>query len=134
MARSPPRRPRDGNMAPRIVVHESGSKPVNVANLQLEGLLMAVASINNLLVNQGLLSVDDIDTALREAEAGLAGDEHLVGKMPPANREAACFPIRLLRLANNMQSETGIPPFSELARTIGQAKEPYATRDRTGPL
>jgi len=102
-----------------------GAKPVNVANLQLEGLLMAVASINNLLVNQGLLSVDDIDTALRKAEAGLTGDEHLLGTMPPANRDAVCFPIRLLRLANNMQSQTGVPPFSELARKIGQTKLPY---------
>lgn len=98
---------------------------MNVANLQLEGLLMAVASINNLLVNQNLLSADDIDTALRKAEAGLTSDGHLLGSMPPANRDAVCFPIRLLRLANNMQSEAGVPPFSELARAVGQTKEPY---------
>lgn len=42
---------------------------MNVANLQLEGLMMAVASINNLLVHKGLLSVDDIDIALRKSEA-----------------------------------------------------------------
>jgi hypothetical protein len=112
-------------MAPRVDSHHVRSKPVNVANLQLEGLLMAVASINNLLVNQGLLSVDDIDIALRKAEAGLTGDEHLLGTMSPANRDAVCFPIRLLRLANHMQSETGVPPFSDLARKIGQTKQPY---------
>jgi hypothetical protein len=98
---------------------------VNVANLQLEGLLMAVASINNLLVQEKLLSVDDIDTALRKAEAGLTGDQHLLGTMSLANRDAVCFPIRLLRLANIMQSETGVPPFSELARGVGQTKGPY---------
>ena len=98
---------------------------MNVANLQLEGLLMAVASINNLLVNQGLVSADDIDTALRKAEAGLTGDQHLLGTMSLANRDAVCFPIRLLRLANIMQSDTGVPPFSELARAVGQTKEPY---------
>lgn len=98
---------------------------MNVANLQLEGLLMAVASINNLLVQQKLLSIDDIDTALRKAEAGLTGDQHLLGTMSLANRDAVCFPIRLLRLANIMQSETGVPPFSELAREVGQTKEPY---------
>ena len=98
---------------------------MNVANLQLEGLLMAVASINNLLVQQKLLSIDDIDTALRKAEAGLTGDQHLLGTMSLANRDAVCFPIRLLRLANIMQSETGVPPFSELTRGVGQTKEPY---------
>jgi len=98
---------------------------VNVANLQLEGLLMAVASINNLLVQRNLLSADDIDLALRKAEAGLTGDDHLCGDMSPANRDAVCFPIRLLRLANNMQSETGVPPFSDLTRAVGQTKERY---------
>lgn len=40
---------------------------MNVANLQLEGLMMAVASINNLPVHKGLLSVDDIDIAFRKS-------------------------------------------------------------------
>ena len=115
----------DRNMGIASSCMKSGSEPVNVANLQLEGLLMAVASINNLLVQQKLLSIDDIDTALRKAEAGLTGDQHLLGTMSLANRDAVCFPIRLLRLANIMQSETGVPPFSELARGVGQTKEPY---------
>lgn len=42
---------------------------MNAANLQLEGLMMAVAAINNALVHRGMLSVDDIDVALRKAEA-----------------------------------------------------------------
>ena len=111
-------------MALRVVVRQPGSEPVNVANLQLEGLLMAVASINNLLVHEKLLSIDDIDTALRKAEAGLTGDEHVLGDMSPANRDAVCFPIRLLRLAN-LQSATGVPPFAELARAVGQTKKLY---------
>jgi hypothetical protein len=45
--------------------------------------------------------------------------------MSPANRDAVCFPIRLLRIANNMQSEAGVPPFSDLTRTVGQTKERY---------
>ncbi|MER9744670.1 hypothetical protein [Mesorhizobium sp. M0187] len=47
---------------------------MNVANLQLEGLMMAVASINNLLVHKGLLSIDEIDTALRKAEASMTSE------------------------------------------------------------
>jgi hypothetical protein len=98
---------------------------MNVANLQLEGLMMAIASLNNLLVHKGLLSVDDIDLALRKAEAGMTGDERVYEDMSPANRDAICFPIRLLLLANNAQSETDVPPFSELAKMMGQTKEPY---------
>ncbi|BAV50988.1 hypothetical protein MesoLj113a_64920 [Mesorhizobium sp. 113-1-2] len=98
---------------------------MNVANLQLEGLMMAVASINNLLVHKGLLSVDDIDIALRKSEANFTGDERTYEDMPPANRDAICFPIRLLQIANNSQGESDILPFSELAKMVGQTKEPY---------
>ncbi|WP_095198565.1 hypothetical protein [Mesorhizobium carmichaelinearum] len=92
---------------------------MNVANLQLEGLMMAVESINNLLVHKGLLSVDDIDIALRKSEANFTGDERTYEDMPPANRDAICFPIRLLQIANNSL------PFSEFAKMVGQTKEPY---------
>ena len=98
---------------------------MNVASLQLEGLMMAIASLNNLLVHKGLLSVDDIDVALRKAEAGVTGDERVYEDMSPANRDAICFPIRLLQLANNAQSEADVPPFSELAKMVGQTKQPY---------
>jgi hypothetical protein len=98
---------------------------MNVASLQLEGLMMAIASLNNLLVHKGLLSVDDIDVALRKAEAGVTGDERVYEDMSPANRDAICFPIRLLQLANNAQSEADVPPFSELAKMVGRTKQPY---------
>jgi hypothetical protein len=98
---------------------------MNVASLQLEGLMMAFASLNNLLVHKGLLSVDDIDLALRKAEAGVTGDERVYEDMSPPSRDAICFPIRLLQLANNAQSEADVPPFSELARMVGQTKRPY---------
>jgi len=69
---------------------------MHVANLQLEGLLMAVASINNVLVRKGLLSVQEIDDALAKAESGLMADEHVAGDMSASNRDAVCFPIRCL--------------------------------------
>jgi hypothetical protein len=47
---------------------------MNVAYLQLEGLMMAVASVNNVLVHEGLRSIDDINTALRKVEASVRGD------------------------------------------------------------
>lgn len=98
---------------------------MNVANLQLEGLLMAVASLNNLLVHKGLLGIDEIDLALRKAEAGLTGEERIYEDLTPAQRDAVCFPIRLLMMANSTQSETELPPFSELTRMVGRTKDPY---------
>lgn len=98
---------------------------MNTANLQLEGLYLAIASVNALLVSKGILSVEEIDDALRRAEANATGDENIVEIMSPANRDAVCFPIRFLQLANNSGSERDIPSFSELARMVAQTKEPY---------
>ncbi|RUX42948.1 hypothetical protein EOA22_36865, partial [Mesorhizobium sp. M7A.F.Ca.US.014.04.1.1] len=73
----------------------------------------------------GLISVDDIDMALKTAEASFTADERLFEDMSPANRDAVCFPLRLLRLANTKQFEAGVPPFAELARQVGITKQPY---------
>ena len=95
---------------------------MNQANLQLEGLLMAVASINNVLVRKGILSVQEIDEALAKAESGLMADVHVAGDMSASNRDAVCFPIRCLKLANLGQSEDAIQSFAELAREVGRLK------------
>ncbi|MBA1144481.1 hypothetical protein [Mesorhizobium neociceri] len=87
---------------------------MNVANLQLEGLLMSVAAVNNALVR-----------ALKTAEAAFTGDQRLFEDMSPANRDAVCFPLRLLQLANTSQFEAGVPPFFELAKQVGITKQPY---------
>jgi hypothetical protein len=101
------------------------SKAMNVANLQLEGLLMAIASINQVLVRKGLLSVEDIDIALRKAEASETSEERS-GGMSASSRDAVNFPIRLLELANQCQPETDMPSFSKLARMVGQIKDPLS--------
>ena len=98
---------------------------MNTANLQIQGLLLAVASINNTLVHKGLLSIDDIDLALRKAEASLTGEERLFEDLSPAHRDAVCFPIRLLKMANLSQGEADVPGFDELARMVGQTKDHY---------
>jgi hypothetical protein len=99
-----------------------GSKTMHVANLQLEGLLMAVASVNNVLVRKGVVSIAEIDDALAKAESGLMADEHVAGDMSASNRDAVCFPIRFLRLANLGQSEDAVQSFAELAREVGRLK------------
>lgn len=98
---------------------------MNVANLQIEGLVMALASLNNALVNKGVLSVDELDLALAKAEAAMTGEERLQEDLTPSNRDAVCFPIRLLRFANRSSDETDICSFSELTRMVGQTKHSY---------
>ena len=69
---------------------------MNTANLQLEGLYLVVAALNNALVKKGILSRDEIELA-----------------------------ARLLALANRTASEDEISTFSELARMVATTKEPY---------
>ena len=95
---------------------------MHVANLQLEGLLTAIASVNNVLVRKGMLSVQEIDEALAKVETGLMADEHVAEDMSASNRDAVCFPIRFLKLANLGQSEDSIQSFAELAREVGRLK------------
>lgn len=98
---------------------------MNTANLQLEGLLMALAAVNQALVAKGVLATEEIDHALALAEQTALGDERIVEDLSPANRDAILFPMRLLRLANNMAGEQSVPSFAELARRVGETKEPY---------
>jgi hypothetical protein len=98
---------------------------MNTANLQLEGLLTAIASVNQALVAKGLLTTEEIDRCLAVAEQTALGDNRVTENLSPANRDAVVFPIRLLRLANNMAGSNGVPTFTELARMVGESKEPY---------
>lgn len=98
---------------------------MNTANLQLEGLLMALASLNQALVARGVLATEEIDRALAISEQTALGDDRITEDLSPANRDAVLFPIRLLRLANNMAGDQAVPAFAELARRVGETKEPY---------
>jgi hypothetical protein len=98
---------------------------MNTANLQLEGLYLAIAAINNALVNKGILTQAELDRALRVAEATATGEDRLVEDLSPANRDAVVFPIRFLQLANNSTSADGTPAFSEITRLVGETKPPY---------
>jgi hypothetical protein len=69
-----------------------------------------------------------VNYALRLAEQTALGDDRTVEGLSPSNREAVAFSPRLLALANNMASDTEIPPFSELARMVGETKTPANDR------
>jgi hypothetical protein len=97
---------------------------MNTANLQLEGLYLAVAAINNSLVERGVLTREDVDISLRRAEQVAIGDDRS-DNMSPANRDAMTFAARFLRLANNMLGDGFTQPFSDLAEMIGETKPRY---------
>jgi len=98
---------------------------MNTANLQLEGLYLVLAALNEALVEKGVLSRDEVDRALRLAEETAIGDDRAVEGLSPANRDATAFPARLLALANRMAGEGELASFSELARLVGSTKAPY---------
>lgn len=97
---------------------------MNTANLQLEGLYLAMAAIAKALVRKGALTEEEIDRALRTAEAVALSDDRSVEDLSPANRDAVVFPIRLLRLANQAPTDE-IPDFYTLAKRVGETKPPH---------
>ena len=98
---------------------------MNTANLQLEGLYLVVAALNNALVKKGLLSRDEIDQALRRAEETAIDDDRATEDLSPSNRDAIAFPARLLALANRSASDNEILGFAELAKMVATTKTPY---------
>jgi hypothetical protein len=98
---------------------------MNTANLQLEGLYLAVAAINAVLVKKGILSRDEIDFALSQAEQTAINDDRSMEDLSPANRDAVAFPMRLLRIANESAPDGDLPSFGTLAKLVGQTKMPY---------
>lgn len=98
---------------------------MNVANLQLQGLYLAVAAINNALAAKGLLTREEIDRALIGAEQAAMGDDRIAEDLNPASRDAIAFPMRFLALANKRSTHESMPGFSELARLVGETKSHY---------
>lgn len=93
---------------------------MNTANLQLEGLLLAVSSVLETMRRKGLLSEDEIFDALTEAETSTRSHVEGMPDLSAANLEAIQFPIRFLRTATNL----GRPgaTFMELAAMVGETK------------
>lgn len=94
---------------------------MNIANLQLQGLYLAVAAVNNALVEKGVLSREAVDQALRRAEQSALGD-YRTEELGGPERDALAFAPRFLALANNSAAEGHTPGFTELARLVGQTK------------
>ena len=98
---------------------------MNTANLQLEGLYLAIAAVNEVLVEKGVLTREEIRMALERAKQAALGDYRSEEDLSPANRDAMAFPARLLLLANDAGPDAAIPSFSELAKMVAGTKRPH---------
>lgn len=94
---------------------------MNTANLQLEGLYTVLAALLKTLREKEILSASEIEAALDEAQSAVTSDACRTDALSPANVDAVCFPIRLLKIANASGGETPLT-FSELATAVGQLK------------
>ena len=91
---------------------------MNTANLQLQGLIMAVASVADALVQRGVMSHQDLTAALGEAEKAIEDKEGR--ELSDANRAATMFPIRVLQLANQASQRGRKLTFSDCAELVGK--------------
>ncbi|CDZ69306.1 Hypothetical protein NGAL_HAMBI2610_09050 [Neorhizobium galegae bv. orientalis] len=92
---------------------------MNTANPQLEGLYLAVAAINRLLVEKGVLSHGEIQGALQAAERTVLADDKPLA-VSTSHQKAIAFPIRLLLLANEASEQGTKFCFEDLAREVGR--------------
>ena len=97
---------------------------MNTANLQLEGLYLALAAMHETLVEKGLVTRGEVGLALRRAEQTALGD-YRTDTLSPAEQDAVAFAPRLLMLANERGADGKPASFSELARAVGLSKKPH---------
>jgi hypothetical protein len=108
----------------------SGAKPLsigidrrlemNTANLQLEGLLLAVSSVLETMRRKGLLTEQEINDALGQAEKSTKSHVEGMPDLSASNLDAIQFPIRFLRAATNLTAPGA--SFMELATIVAETK------------
>lgn len=91
---------------------------MNTANLQLEGLLLAVAALFAELKRKGTLDGDEIEAALDRAAQGAS---ERTTELSDANAEAILFPVRFLREA--LRQSDGSLDYQSLAAEVGRARD-----------
>lgn len=92
---------------------------MNTANPQLEGLYLAFAAINRLLVDKGLVRHSEIEKVLQDAEQIVLDDKHPL-TVSQSHQKAVAFPIRILLLANEAAEKGESFGFEDLAREVGR--------------
>ena len=98
---------------------------MNTANLQLEGLMLAVAALFGEMKRKGSLDDGQIGQALDRAEQGAS---RRTTDLPAANAEAILFPIRFLRQA--LSRAEGELDYQSIVAEIGRARDADAATRR----
>ncbi|ACS59320.1 MULTISPECIES: hypothetical protein [Rhizobium] len=91
---------------------------MNTANLQLKGLIMAMASICDAIVEKELLTSQELNAALSKAKKAIEDDDD--HELSGANRAAILFPIRVLQLAEEAGRKGERLTFSDYAKLVGK--------------
>ncbi|QKK32873.1 hypothetical protein FE844_024910 (plasmid) [Rhizobium indicum] len=91
---------------------------MNTANLQLKGLIMAMASICDAIVEKELLTSQELNAALSNAKKAIEDDDD--HELSDANRAAILFPIRVLQLAEEAGRKGERLTFSDYAKLVGK--------------
>lgn len=91
---------------------------MNVANLQLEGMLLAFTAVLRSLVNSGALSEAELKAALAQAEQNGLADRQRCDQLSPSQRDSLAFAARFLLIAT--RPDSGMRPFSDVAREVGR--------------
>jgi len=92
---------------------------MNTANPQLEGLYLAFAAINRLLVSKGIVSHSELQEVLQETEQTVLDDSRPL-TVSRSHQKAVAFPIRVLLLANEATERGDRFDFEDLAREVGR--------------
>ncbi|MGO7871456.1 hypothetical protein AB9E15_19600 [Rhizobium leguminosarum] len=91
---------------------------MNTANLQLKGLIMAMASICDAIVEKELLTSEELNAALSKAKKAVEEDDD--HELSDANRAAILFPIRVLQLAEEAGRKGKRLTFSDYAKLVAK--------------
>lgn len=91
---------------------------MNTANLQLQGLIMAVACISETLVEKGALTHQELAASLGSAERLVDQDD--MRDFSEANKAAMLFPVRVLQLANQASQRGRKFSFADYAELVGK--------------
>ncbi|MBP2448199.1 hypothetical protein [Rhizobium leguminosarum] len=91
---------------------------MNTANLQLKGLIMALVSICDAIVEKELLTHQELNAALAKARKAVEDDDD--NELSDSNRAAILFPIRVLMLADEAAGKGEQLTFSDYAKLVGK--------------
>lgn len=92
---------------------------MNTANLELQGLYLAMAAINDLLVEKNLATHAEIRDALSRADAAVEKSP-AANELSKANRHAIHFPLRFLALASEKAEAGNTVDFFSIAKGVAE--------------